>query len=158
MGDQPQKVKEQTKGMMQQMRDKAPLNRKQVLGLITLLTGGTVLFVGGGLAIAGTIIALIIATPILILASPVLIPIGITLFLGTAGLLTAGATVLAFLYAVRWIYRYFTGRQPIRQDELEAARQRLIETASQVQERAREYGSNVSGLLQSGSKEAAPGA
>ncbi|KAJ7525677.1 hypothetical protein O6H91_17G061500 [Diphasiastrum complanatum] len=158
--DQPQRMKEQTKGMIQKMRDKAPLNRNQVIGLISLLTGGTVLLVGGGLALAGTIITLIIASPLLLLASPVLIPIGIMLFLGTAGFLATGVTLLVLFSVVSSIYRYFkAGRSPVPgKDEVEDARQRLLETAGQLQERVREYGSNVGGALQSKVQEAAPGA
>ncbi|KAJ7560617.1 hypothetical protein O6H91_04G137000 [Diphasiastrum complanatum] len=152
--EQARKAKEQTKGVMQQMRDRAPLNQKQALGLVTVLIGGTVLLVGGGLAIGGTIITLLLASPLLLLFSPILVPVGIVLFLGTSGLVAAGTTLLAFLSGIVWLYRYFRGRQPPGSVQLDSARHRVMETASKMQERAREYGSNV---LQK-AQEAAPGA
>ncbi|CAM6020091.1 unnamed protein product [Sphagnum balticum] len=126
----------------------APTSR-QILGLVTLLVAGGLLLLSGGLALAGTTITVLLATPVLILFSPVLIPLAVVAFFTIGGLLGAGTFGVAVLSAISWAYNYYKGRHPLGADQIDEVRHRLSDTASQIKEKAREYGSEAKGFVQS---------
>eukprot|EP00271_Cylindrocystis_brebissonii_P006081 TRINITY_DN1863_c0_g1_i3.p3 TRINITY_DN1863_c0_g1~~TRINITY_DN1863_c0_g1_i3.p3 ORF type:complete len:148 (-),score=15.05 TRINITY_DN1863_c0_g1_i3:418-861(-) len=94
------------------------------IGVGLALTVATVtLVVGGGL--------LLLFSPLLLLFSPILIPVG--LFFGTV----VGG--LAFLYAVYWAYKYYTGARPIGAAHVDRTVGKVQETLYKIGD----YGSNT---------------
>ncbi|XP_002971390.2 oleosin 16 kDa [Selaginella moellendorffii] len=147
------RAQEQARGMMQKIQERSP-NSKQVLGLLTIITGVVVALVIGGVTLGGTVLTLLLASPVFLLLSPVLVPIGIVIALATGGFLSASAVFVGFCSVVSWLYNYARGRHPVGADQIDAAKHRIADTASHVTEKARE----VTGYLQSRVPEAAPGA
>ncbi|KAG8086496.1 hypothetical protein GUJ93_ZPchr0010g9081 [Zizania palustris] len=110
------------------------------------------------LTLTGAVVALIFLGPLALITSPIWVPVAIALFVLAAAVLSACAFVVAAIAAVAggtWTYRYFTGRHPVGADRVDYARSRIADTASHVQDYAREYGG---GYLHSRAKDAAPGA
>jgi len=113
----------------------APLNRRQVLGLVTILVAvGTVLTLAG-LAFAGTSITFVLASPVLLFFSPILVPLAVIAFFSIGSLLGFGG----FVSFVVWAYKYYKGGHPVGSDQVDAARYRLYEGANQVKSKAQQY-------------------
>ncbi|KAJ7543402.1 hypothetical protein O6H91_09G036600 [Diphasiastrum complanatum] len=151
-----QLLKEQAQEALHKLQECAPtfFSKDRWIAALTV----AVVLLGVGLALAGTTIAVVISAPFLIVTSPVLIPLGVVLFLAAMGVLLAAAVTVGLLLGVSWLYKYVKGKQPPGADQIDAARSRIYDTASQVTERAREYGSNVKGYLHLKTRQAAPGA
>ncbi|CAK9190423.1 unnamed protein product [Sphagnum jensenii] len=152
MSSMDQKRSEQLKDRAHELyyraQQNAP-NSRQILGLVTLLAIGGLLLLLGGLAITGTTVTAVLATPVLILFSPILIPLAVVAFFTIGGLLGAGTFGVAVLSAISWAYNYYKNRHPYGSEQLDEVRHRLSETASQIKEKARGYGSEAKGFMQS---------
>ncbi|EFJ27356.1 hypothetical protein SELMODRAFT_84903 [Selaginella moellendorffii] len=155
--DQAGRIQEHSRGLVERVKEHAP-SSQQLIGIATLALGGLTLAAMGGAMILATIVFLVIGTPIFLLFSPILVPLGILAIVVTGGILSTIAFVASCVAAVTWIYKYAKGRHPVGTDQIEAARHRLMDTATQMTEKAREYGSNVTGYLQQKSQDVAPGA
>ncbi|KAG6548176.1 hypothetical protein Mapa_010227 [Marchantia paleacea] len=131
-------VKEQAHNVTEKIREHSP-NQSQVIGLVTIITAIILLLTVGGLLLGGAAIAVTLVTPVLIFFSPILIPLATIFFLATAGVVSAGGFVLAAYSASRWLYEYVKGRHPVGSDRVDAAKNRLVDTASQLKERASGY-------------------
>ena len=84
--------------------------------------------------VVGAAIALTLLAPILLFFSPILVPVGIVLFLCTAGIVTAGSTGVA----ISWLYRYFTGRRPQGSERLDHMKGQVHETLEHMKHRAQD--------------------
>lgn len=92
----------------------APLNRRQVLGLVTILVAvGTVITIAG-LTLTGTTIGFFLSLPVLIFFSPILVPLAIFAFFAISSLLGFGGFVS---FAV-WVYKYYKGGHPVGSDQV----------------------------------------
>jgi hypothetical protein len=110
----------------------APLNRRQVLGLVTILFGIAVVVTLAGLALTGTTIGFLVASPFLLLFSPILVPLAVIAFFSVGSLLGFGG----FVSFVVWAWKYYKGGHPVGSDQVDAARARLAEGAHQVKDKA----------------------
>jgi len=138
MSSAAEQVKQQAHHATEKIREHSP-NSRQLIGVVTIITAAVLLLTVGGVLLGGTAIAVTIGTPIVIFFSPILVPLAITLFLATAGLLTAGGFGLATYSAVRWLYEYVKGHHPVGSDKVDAAKNRIYGTATQLKERATGY-------------------
>ncbi|XP_010047300.3 oleosin 1 [Eucalyptus grandis] len=116
---------------------------RQAVKVATATTIGGALLVLSGLTLTGTVLALIVATPIMVLFSPILVPAGIAVALITAGFLASGGFGAAAATALTWMYRYFAGKHPAGEEQVEYARAKIADTARDVKEKAKEYGQYV---------------
>ncbi|XP_002970414.2 oleosin 1 [Selaginella moellendorffii] len=126
----------------QRLKQKSP-ESSRVLRIGGVLAGIVTVMVAGTTAVGGTMVALLVASPLLILFSPVLVPLAIA----AAVVLGCLVSFLAVVAMVAWLYKYVKGRRPVGANQVDAAKNRIVDTASQVTEKAREVGSNVSGYL-----------
>ncbi|KAF3788781.1 Oleosin [Nymphaea thermarum] len=133
---------DQTKSVARRVQETAP-STDQAVRFLFAGTAGIALLVLSGLTLTGTVVALAAATPLLVIFSPVLVPAAIAAFLIAGGLLSAGGFGVAALSAIAWIYNYVTGKHPPGADKVDYARSRIMDTARDVKERAREYGHYV---------------
>ena len=134
---------EQQRNIFQRTAESTSPGTKQTVKFFTAATIGTVLLVLSGLTMTGTVVGLVLATPVLVLFSPILVPAGIVVALVTAGFFFSGGFGVAALSALAWIYNYVTGKHPVGADQLDSARLKLMSTARDVKERAKEYGHYV---------------
>ena len=91
----------------------------------------------GTLAVVSAIVLTLLA-PVLLFFSPILVPVGIVLFLCTAGIVTAGGTGLAALLASLWLYRYYKGKHPRGADKLEHVMDRVHEIAEHLEHKGKD--------------------
>lgn len=132
-------VKQRADDLYFRAQQNSPLNRRQVLGLVTILVAvGTVLTLAG-LAFAGTSITVFLASPVLLFFSPILVPLAIIAFFSIGSLLGFGG----FVSFVVWAYKYYKGGQPVGSEQVDAARSRLYEGATQVRSKAQQYGQDA---------------
>ncbi|XP_024400408.1 oleosin G [Physcomitrium patens] len=123
----------------------APLNRRQVLGLVTILVAvGTVITIAG-LTLTGTTIGFFLSLPVLIFFSPILVPLAIFAFFAISSLLGFGGFVS---FAV-WVYKYYKGGHPVGSDQVDAARYRIAEGAKEVKDRTYAAARDVQGYVAS---------
>ncbi|EFJ20479.1 hypothetical protein SELMODRAFT_18324, partial [Selaginella moellendorffii] len=108
----------------------------RVLRIGGVLAGIVTVMVAGTTAVGGTMVALLVASPLLILFSPVLVPLAIA----AAVVLGCLVSFLAVVAMVAWLYKYVKGRRPVGANQVDAAKNRIVDTASQVTEKAREVG------------------
>ncbi|KAG6587630.1 Oleosin 16 kDa, partial [Cucurbita argyrosperma subsp. argyrosperma] len=139
--------------LIRRLQEHAP-NSPQLLGLLTLFISASILIFLIGLTFTAALITLIFLSPVILLTSPIWAPLVFFLFIPAVGLLSLGGFAVAAAAGVSWAYRYFKGMHPPGSEQVEYARSRIYDTASQVKDYAREYG----GYLQSKVKDAAPGA
>ncbi|MCO5601211.1 hypothetical protein L7F22_055330 [Adiantum nelumboides] len=143
MSSQYNRGREQMRETGDQAREKAETLFQKIkrhgpgpLGWIALLALG-------GMLATGTVITLIVLAPVFLFFSPILLPLGIILFLCTAGFLTAAGAAIATVVAISWVYRYFKGKHPPGADQMEYAMTRLHDTAEQVKHKARDLGGQI---------------
>lgn len=129
-------------------------NSTQIIGFLTLIITGAVLLLLTGVTITATVLGLIFFSPLLLISSPIWVPVGALLLVLGAGFLSLCGFGVVVGAALSWVYKYFSGSHPVGSDQVDYARSRIVGTASQVKDYAREYG----GYLQSKVKDAAPGA
>ncbi|PKA64582.1 Oleosin 16 kDa [Apostasia shenzhenica] len=139
--------------LAQRIQDHSPTS-SQVIGFLTLAISGAILLLLTGVTVTGATLGLIVLAPLLLLTSPVWVPAAVVGFLLLTVAATAVCAAVATVATATWLYRYFTGRHPVGSEQVNYARHRIADTASQVKDYAREYG----GYLQSRIKDAAPGA
>ncbi|KAL3698396.1 hypothetical protein R1sor_012472 [Riccia sorocarpa] len=111
--------------------------------LVAWSIAGSALLLLGGFALVGTFLTLIFVVPLLIFFSPVLIPLGILLFLGTAGTIAALGSFVAGVSVISWTYNYYAGRDPPGSDRVDAARERIVGTARELKDWASNYSSQM---------------
>lgn len=131
---------EQQRNIQQRMSESGGPATRQTVKFLTAASIGTALLLLSGLTMTGTVVCLVLATPALVLFSPILVPAGIVIALATAGFFFSGGFGVAALSALAWIYNYVTGKHPPGADQLDSARMKLMSTARDVKERAKEYG------------------
>jgi hypothetical protein len=113
-------------------------DRNQVQGILAWLAVGLAVVTVGGATLSAGGIFLAIATPILLLLSPILVPVGgVLLVIAAIFVVVAGISLAAFA-AVVWLYKYLKGEEPIYYDRVDAARSRIVHTANDVKEWARD--------------------
>jgi len=127
-----QQLKERADALYFRAQQNAPLNRQQVLGLVTILVGVAVVLTLAGLALTGTTISFLVASPFLLLFSPILVPLAVIAFFSIGSLLGFGG----FVSFVVWVYKYYKGGHPVGSDQVDAARYRIYEGATQVKDKA----------------------
>ncbi|KAG6545954.1 hypothetical protein Mapa_012615 [Marchantia paleacea] len=115
----------------------------QVKTVVTWLLAGLVILAVGGTALMGISITLALVVPLLIFFSPVLIPLGIVLFLATAGTVSAVGSGILAISGISWLYSYCKGRDPPGANRVDAARERLVCTAREFKEWASNYSSQM---------------
>ena len=93
--------------------------------------------IAGALAI-GSAIVLVILSPVLLFFSPILVPVGIVLFLCSAGIVAAGGTGVATLSAAVWLYRYLKGTHPRGSQQVDHVMGRIHETAEHMKHKAQD--------------------
>ncbi|KAL3696253.1 hypothetical protein R1sor_010329 [Riccia sorocarpa] len=133
-----EQLKEQAQHMKERLQEQAP-NQRQLIGAVTIVTIIVLLTTIGGLLTGGLAIGAAVLTPVLIFFSPVLVPLATVLFMGVAGLLSATGFTLAGFSSLRWLYHYFKGHHPVGSDKVDAAKNRIVDTASHLKERASVY-------------------
>ncbi|KAL2632409.1 hypothetical protein R1flu_017095 [Riccia fluitans] len=131
-------LKQQAQHMKERIQEQAP-NQRQLIGAVTIMTIIVLLTTVGGLLMGGLALGAAVLTPVFLFFSPVLVPVGTVLFIGIAGLLSAAGFTLAGFSSVRWLYQYFKGRHPVGSDKVDAAKNCIVDTASQLKERASVY-------------------
>ncbi|KAG0569423.1 hypothetical protein M758_6G085300 [Ceratodon purpureus] len=135
MADAAPEIKRKAQDLYGQAQQNAPLNRRQVLGLVTILVAlGTILTLAG-LTFAGTSITVLLASPVLLFFSPILVPLAVIAFFSIGSLLGFGG----FVSFVVWAYKYYKGGHPVGSDQVDAARYRLYEGANTVKSKAQQY-------------------
>ncbi|XP_078431356.1 oleosin family protein [Wolffia australiana] len=134
---------EQQRNIQQRMTETTGQGTRQTVKFLTAATIGTGLLVLSGLTMTVTVVGLVLATPVMVLFSPVLVPAGIVVALAAGGFFFSGGFGVAALSALAWIYNYVTGKHPLGADQLDSARLKLMSTARDVKERAKEYGHYV---------------
>lgn len=112
----------------------------QVLAIVTGLPIGGTLLALAGLTLAGTLFGLAVTTPLFILFSPVLVPATIVIGLAVAGFLTSGACGLTALSSFSWVMNYIRQVHGTVPDQLESAKQRLVDVAGYVGQKTKEVG------------------
>lgn len=122
--------------------DSTPSSR-QTVKFLTAATIGTIFLVSSGLTITGTVLILILSTPILVLFSPILVPAATVLVLAAAGFFFSATCVVTAIATLSWLYRYVTGKQPPGAEQLDYAREKIVEMAKEMKEKAKEYGQKV---------------
>ena len=115
-------------GVFQRLKEVMP---KSVTGWVALVA------IAGALAI-GSAIVLVIVSPVLLFFSPILVPVGIVLFLCTAGIVATGGTGVATLSAAVWLYRYIKGRHPRGSQQVDHVMGRIHETAEHMKHKAQD--------------------
>ncbi|KAL2649594.1 hypothetical protein R1flu_017722 [Riccia fluitans] len=130
-----EQLKQQAQYMKERIQEKAPTQR-QLTGGLTIVTIVGLLTAVGGLLIGGLALGAAVLTPVFIVFSPVLVPVGTVLLLGIAGLLSAAGFTLAGFSSLRWLYQYFKGHHPVGSDNVDDAKNRIVNTASHLKERA----------------------
>ncbi|KAL3696232.1 hypothetical protein R1sor_010308 [Riccia sorocarpa] len=133
-----QQLKEQAQHMKETLQEQAP-NQRQLIGAVTIVTVIVLLTTIGGLVTGGLAIGAAVLTPVFIFFSPVLVPLGTVFFVGVAGLLSAAGVTLVGVSTLRWLYHYFMGYHPVGSDKVDAAKNRIVDTASHLKERASDY-------------------
>ncbi|KAL2643024.1 hypothetical protein R1flu_010611 [Riccia fluitans] len=133
-----EQLKQQTQHVKERLQEHAP-NQRQLIGAVTIVTIVVLLTTVGGLLMGGLALGAVVLTPFFIFFSPVLVPVGTVLFLGIAGLLSAAGFTLVGFSTLRWLYHYFKGHHPVGSDKVDAAKNRIVDTASQLKERASVY-------------------
>uniref|UniRef100_A0A7N1A5M7 Oleosin n=1 Tax=Kalanchoe fedtschenkoi TaxID=63787 RepID=A0A7N1A5M7_KALFE len=129
-------------------------NSTQMLGILTLIITVAILLILSGITLTATVLALIFFSPIILISSPVWIPLAIFLFVAIASVLGLCGVGFSVVAGGSWMYKYFRGMNPPGAGRVEYARSRIVDTASNVKDYAKEYG----GYLQRKVKDAAPGA
>ena len=115
-------------GVFQKLKEVMP---KSGVGWVALVA------IAGAIAI-GSVIVLVILSPVLLFFSPILVPVGIVLFLCTAGITAAGGTGVATLSAAVWLYRYLKGRHPRGSQQVDHVMGRIHETAEHMKHKAQD--------------------
>ena len=114
MADAAPEIKRKAQDLYGQAQQNAPLNRRQVLGLVTILVAlGTILTLAG-LTFAGTSITVLLASPVLLFFSPILVPLAVIAFFSIGSLLGFGG----FVSFVVWAYKYYKGGHPVGSDQV----------------------------------------
>ncbi|KAL2608729.1 hypothetical protein R1flu_027302 [Riccia fluitans] len=124
--------------LKKKFRDNAP-NRRQLLGIMMLVTAGVTLMTMGGLIMGGLGIAAAVLTFLFVIFSPVLVPIGLVLFLGVAAFVTPAGFTVAIFSSIRWLYEYFRGQNPVGSGKVDAAKRSVTDTAYHLKEVAVDY-------------------
>ncbi|KAI5399353.1 stearoyl-CoA 9-desaturase, partial [Lathyrus oleraceus] len=106
----------------------------QLVKAATAVTAGGSLLILSGLVLAGTVIALTVITPLFVIFSPVLVPAVIIVALLTLGFFASGGLGVAAITVLAWIYTYVTGKHPPGADQLDTARQNLINKAREIRD------------------------
>jgi len=101
----------------------------QVIKAATAFTAGGSFLVVAALIMTGTVIALTIVTPLLVIFSPVLVPALITVSVLSLGFLASGGLCVTAITVLTWIYGYVTGKHPPGADQLDSARDKLLNKA-----------------------------
>ncbi|KAH7297904.1 hypothetical protein KP509_25G017900 [Ceratopteris richardii] len=140
MASQYNKARETARETGEQAREKAETLFQRIKKHAPGPLGWVALLAVGGILATGTVITLIVLTPVFIFFSPILVPLGIILFLCTAGFLTAVGSAIGTVMAISWIYRYFKGKHPPGAEKIEYAMTRIHDTAEQVKHKARDLG------------------
>ncbi|KAK6787604.1 hypothetical protein RDI58_016129 [Solanum bulbocastanum] len=115
-------------------------NSTQLMGFLTLGISVGILLLLTGVTITTIILGLIFFTPLILITSPIWIP----LFIAAVGFLSLCGFGAVALSAVTWVYKYFSARRSMVDDD---------DTAD-VKDYARGFG----GYLQGKVKDTAPGA
>lgn len=129
-------------------------NSTQLMGFLTLLISSAILLILTGLTVTAAVTGLVFFAPIILISSPVWVPAAAVLFIGVTGFLSACGVGVAVLSGATWMYRYFSGRQPVGSGRVDYARSRMAHTAREVKDYAREHGIYFPSRV----KDAAPGA
>ncbi|KAL9231548.1 hypothetical protein vseg_006767 [Gypsophila vaccaria] len=138
---------------LRQIHSQSP-HSTQLLGILTLLISGSILLVLVGLTLTTSVLGFVFFAPFIILSSPLWVPVATVVtfvVFGVVSLVGFGAAAVA---ALSWAYRYYRGQHPPGSDGFDYARSRIVNTAREVKDYAREYG----GFLHSKVKDVAPGA
>ncbi|XP_004148427.1 oleosin 16 kDa [Cucumis sativus] len=109
---------------------------RQAVKFLTAATIATFFLVSSGFTITGTVLILILSTPILVLFSPILVPAVTVLVLSAAGLFFSATCAVAAVAALSWLYSYMTGDQPVGAEQLDFARDKIVEMAKDMKEKA----------------------
>lgn len=117
MDSKARELQERANDLYYRAQANAP-NRRQLLGLVTLVAAAGVLLFLGGLALTGTTITFLLATPVLIFFSPILIPLAIVAFFAISSLLGFGVFGVTAASAVSWVYKYYKGGHPVGSDQV----------------------------------------
>jgi len=106
----------------------------QVAKAITAVTAGGSFLVVAALILTGTVIALTIVTPLFVIFSPVLVPAVITVAFLSLGFLASGGFCVMAITVLAWIYGYVTGKHPPGADQLDSARDKLLNKAREIKD------------------------
>ena len=121
------------KGVFQKLKEVVP---KSTGGRVALVA------VAGAVTIASAIV-LVILSPVLLFFSPILVPVGIVLFLCTAGIVAACGTGVATLSLAVWLYRYLKGRHPRGSQQVDHVMGRVHKTAEQIKHKAHDVAGQI---------------
>lgn len=116
------------------VQQQPPTKSTQLVKAATAITAGGSLVILSGLVLTGTVIALTVITPLFIIFSPVLVPAVIIFSLLTLGFFASGGFGVAAITVLAWIYTYVTGKHPPGADQLDIARQNLINKAREIRD------------------------
>ncbi|XP_054782375.1 oleosin Ara h 11.0102-like [Prosopis cineraria] len=110
----------------------------QAAKVATAVTAGGSLLILSALILAGTVIGLTIVTPLFVIFSPVLVPALISVILLGLGFTASGGFGVAAVTAIAWIYKYVTGQNPAGSDQLQTARNKLMNKARDIKDYAQQ--------------------
>ncbi|KAJ1404798.1 Oleosin [Sesbania bispinosa] len=139
---QPPPFRYQQQHQQKQTAAQQPVTTQFVKAATAVTAGGSLLILSG-LILAGTVIALTIATPLFVIFSPVLVPAVITGGLLGLGFMAAAGFGVAAITVLSWIYRYVTGKHPPGADQLDTARQKLMNKAREIKDYGQQQISGV---------------